>query len=398
MAKRNIFLRSIISLFLISSLIACTSPAGISGKIEGVGNEGVMVYLIKPENLQEVSASFFGKVIDSAEINSDGSFEFPNLSQINESELLEIAVQPSGRASNYLVEITDEKQSNYMPLVRQPREDLVVKAKIDEFQESFTIENPSKVNSAMLHLRDIKKRAFETYLQGKHWQVENGSQLLEKEHAILKYQNALIDFANNTEHLLPALVALRWVSPQNDYERVPEFLVYQCSRWKKKQPEHAWVKQLCQRSDPTTLPVLVGDVFPNLKLPLMSKDTVALKDVMGEKMTIIDLWASWCAPCRKENRDFLVPLWKEYHDQGLQIIAYGLETNESAWKTAADRDNANLWLQASDLKGDDAEFLKRIRVKTIPANFILDNKGVVVAKNLHGEALVTFIKTFMKKS
>jgi len=109
------------------------------------------------------------------------------------------------------------------------------------------------------------------------------------------------------------------------------------------------------------------------------------------------LWASWCAPCRKENREVLVPIWNEYHDQGLQIVAYGLESDESAWRAALERDGANRWNHASDLQGDDAPFLKKIRVRTIPANFILDDKGVVMAKNVHGKALMDLVKSYMKK-
>ena len=130
---------------------------------------------------------------------------------------------------------------------------------------------------------------------------------------------------------------------------------------------------------------------------MITKDTLSLKEQLGKKLTIIDLWASWCAPCRRENREVLVPIWKEYHNQGLHIIGYGLESDESAWKAAAERDGANRWFQASDLQGDDAPFLKKIRVRTIPANFILDDKGVVIAKNIHGEALIEWVKSYMKK-
>jgi hypothetical protein len=81
----------------------------------------------------------------------------------------------------------------------------------------------------------------------------------------------------------------------------------------------------------------------------------------------------------------------------LQIVAYGLESDSSAWKAAAERDGANRWLQASDLQGDDTPFLKKIRIQTIPANFILDDKGVVIAKNVHGKALMDWVKGYMKK-
>jgi len=172
-------------------------------------------------------------------------------------------------------------------------------------------------------------------------------------------------------------------------------LVSLCNKWKKIQPDHIWVKQLCDKCVPSNLPVLAGDIFPNFMLPMITKDTLSLKDQLGTKLTIIDLWASWCAPCRKENREVLVPIWNEYHDQGLQIVAYGLESDESVWREAAVHDGANRWLQASDLHGDDAPFLKKIRIQTIPANFILDNKGIVIAKNIHGKALMDLVKSYM---
>ena len=378
------------------TLIACHSPADISGTLEGLEKKNTKIYLIEPETLREVAASYFGKVIDSAVVNSDGSFEFHNVPKTKEPVLLELAVEPSGKAPNYL-QTDDPLRSNYMPILWQLGEPLQITAKMDEFQKSFSIEHPSEINKALLDLRDINQKAYQTYLKGKHWQIEDGSQLMEKEHAILQYQEKLIEFANNTQYLMPALVALRWVSPENDYERVPEFLVSQCNKWEKKQPDNPWVKQLCKESNPSNLPVLIGDVFPNFKFPMLTKDTLSLKDQLGNKLTIIDLWASWCAPCRKENREVLVPIWDEYHDQGLQIVAYALESDESTWRAAAERDGAHRWFQVSDLQGDDAPFLKKIRVRTIPANFILDDKGVVIAKNVHGKALMDFVKSYMIK-
>ena len=379
------------------TLIACQSPAYISGRLEGTGKNGLKIYLIEPGTLREVAASYFGKVIDSAVVNSDGKFEFRNLPATNRPVLLELAVQPSGKAPNYL-QTDDPVTSNYMPILWQPGKSIKIRANRDEFQKSFSIKHPSKINKALLKLRDISEEAYQTFLAGKHWQLEEGSQLLEKEHAVLQYRTALIKFADSIQYLMPALVALRWVSPENDYERVPEFLVRQCNKWKKEQPDHPWVKQLCNESNPADLPVLVGDTFPNLRFPLLTKDTLSLNGMLGKKLTVIDLWASWCAPCRIENREVLVPVWNEYHDQGLQIVAYALESDRSVWRKAAERDGANRWYQASDLKGDDAPFLKKIRVQTIPANFILNDKGVVIAKNVHGKALMDFVKRYMNEN
>jgi len=390
-------IKNLIGLILIVfTLIACQSPAYISGKLEGINKKDLKIYLIEPESLQEVAASYFGKVLDSAIINLEGRFEFHNVPLTKEPVLLELAIQLSGKSPNHL-QTDDPLMSNYMPIVWKLGELLEITANVEEFQNSFSMENPSEVNKALLDLRDINEKAYLNYLAGKHWEVEDGSQLLEKEHAILQYQTELIKFADSTPNFIPAMVALRWVSPENDYERVPEFLVRQCENWKKELPDHPWVQQLCKQSDPFNLPVLEGDVFPNLKLPMITKDTLYLKDLLGSKLTIIDLWASWCAPCRRENREILGPIWEDYHDQGLHIIAYGLESHISAWESAIERDGANRWLHASDLQGDDAPFLKKIRIQTIPANFILDAEGVVIAKNVHGKALMEFVKRYMEK-
>lgn len=389
--------KNTISLALLTlALIGCHSPAKISGRLEGVEKGNMKVYLIEPESLWDVAGSYFGTVIDSAILYSDGSFEFQNLPQTEEPVLLELAVQPAGNDPNYL-QTDDPLSSNYMPVLWQPGESLQITAQWDQFQSSFSMENPSEVNKALLDLRDINKNAYQTYLAGKEWEVEEGDQLLKKEDAILQYQTQLINFANSTQYLMPALVALRWVSPATDYERVPEFLVAQCNKWNELQPGNPWVEQLCTQSDPSNLPVLIGDEFPELAFPLLSKDTLSLGELLGNKLTIIDLWASWCAPCRIENRDVLLPVWDEYHDQGLQIIAVSLDSEESVWKAAAERDGANRWVQSSYLMGDDEPLLKQMRIQTIPANFILDDKGVVIAKNVHGSALSDFVKSYMEQ-
>jgi thiol-disulfide isomerase/thioredoxin len=376
-------------------LTACQSPASISGKISGTTDKEMNIYLIKPESLWDVGASYTGRIIDSAVVNPDGSFEFNNLQNIEEPALLEIAIQVSGKPPKYL-ETDDVAGSNYMPVFWNPKETLEITAKADEFQKTFSIKNPSKNNKVLLALRDINQKAYQTYLAGKQWNVEEAEELMDKEHSILQYQRELMAFADSTSNFIPAMLALRWISPELDYERVPEIMVRQCNKWIEELVDHPWLNQLCSQSNPDDLPVLVGDVFPNVKLPMITKDTVFINDLLGEKLTIIDLWASWCAPCRLENRNTLVPIWDEYHDQGLQIIAYGLESDEEVWRSAAEKDGANSWYQSSDLQGDDALFLQQIRIQTIPSNFILDDKGVILAKNVHGNELMDFVKEYLE--
>ena len=85
---------------------------------------------------------------------------------------------------------------------------------------------------------------------------------------------------------------------------------------------HPWLKQLCEEGVTSALPVLQGDIFPDLEFPLMSGDTLSINELLGERLTIIDLWASWCAPCRKENHEVLVPLLNQYHDHGEDLLGF----------------------------------------------------------------------------
>lgn len=373
---------------LFFSLISCNKP-DLSGTISGAPKPDATVYLINPKNMRGVAAAYFGQVIDSAVLDENGNFRFDHLPQTQEPVLLELAVKVPGMANNYL-ETDHPDAANYMPLVWQSGEKIKIDAQYGAFQKTFEMLSPSDVNKALLDLRTVYQNAYLKHIAQVATHV-NEHNLMEKEAALLRFQQELMAFAEQTPELLAAMVATRWASPEYNYERIPEFLVNQCAKWQKVQPEHPWVSELCAAAQPAQLPLLLGDVFPNVKLPLLDADTVYLNEILGSKLTLVDVWASWCAPCRKENREVLVPLWDAFHQKGLQIVAYGLEGDADSWRAAVIKDGANRWMQASDLLGDAPPFMKKLRIQTIPANYVLNEKGVVIAKNLHGKALTDFI-------
>ncbi|MCB9286556.1 MAG: TlpA family protein disulfide reductase [Lewinellaceae bacterium] len=388
-----------LSLFLLFLHTSCTEQALLSGKLELPPDNSwaSAVYLIQPRSLDEVAAGYAGQVIDSAAVQADGSFAFENLPDSPQPILLELAVQQKGERFANRLDNENPETDNYFPVIWKNGEQLEVAASAKNFQSSFSIRNPSPENAALLQLRDIRLEAYQQFLRGRDEEGHDAEQLLGEEKALLNYQQALMDFAENTDHLLPALTAIRWVSPEGDYERVPEFLVAQCGKWKGEYPGHPWVAQLCEKSSREQLPVLKGDQIPDFPLPMLSGDTVSLYQLLGERLTLLDLWASWCAPCRRENRDVLLPLWERHHDKGFQVIGYALDSSEKAWKGAIEKDGAGRWLHASHLQGDDAPLMEALRLQTIPANFLLDKEGRVVAKNLHGTELAKFVEEYLEE-
>ncbi|MGB4847255.1 MAG: TlpA disulfide reductase family protein [Saprospiraceae bacterium] len=350
------------------------------------------VYLIHPRNFSEIAANFLGQVIDSADIDADGNFAFQNLPAIQEKLLLQLVVQKSSnRYPNQLAD-TIPSEANYMPFILSKGNPVIIKADISAFQKSFVFSNTTNENSVLISLRDIRLNAFQKYLAEDVKEIQADSMLIEKENLYRTYINALMWFADTTTNIEAAMVAIRWISLNGDFERVPEFIKGQCQKWQRDRPENLFTVQLCHVADKNILPVMVGDLMPEFALPLITGDTVMLSKLLGQRLTIVDIWASWCAPCRKENRMVLTPLWSTYKDKGLQIIGYSIDNNASSWKSAVLKDGAS-WSHSSHLTGDATPFLEALRISTIPANFILDGGGKIIAKNLNGDALIEFVKS-----
>lgn len=137
------------------------------------------------------------------------------------------------------------------------------------------------------------------------------------------------------------------------------------------------------KNDPAAK-VEVGAKAPDFSAKNPEGKQISLKESMG-KVTIIDFWASWCGPCRGENPN-VVALYKEMHAKGLNIIGVSLDKDAAKWKEAIVKDGL-VWPQISNLKFWDEPIAKQYNVESIPATFILDAKGVIVARDLRGDAL-----------
>ncbi|MBT8324680.1 MAG: TlpA family protein disulfide reductase [Winogradskyella sp.] len=136
--------------------------------------------------------------------------------------------------------------------------------------------------------------------------------------------------------------------------------------------------------------VQIGKVAPSFSAPDPEGNMVSLEDVKG-KVTIIDFWAAWCGPCRRENPN-VVRVYNKYHDKGLEIIGVSLDGTRSqqdpkaSWLAAIEADKLT-WHHVSNLKHFAEPVAQLYNINSIPATFILDENGTIVAKNLRGMAL-----------
>ena len=139
--------------------------------------------------------------------------------------------------------------------------------------------------------------------------------------------------------------------------------------------------------------VQVGKVAPEFALPDTAGISVSLSDFRG-KYVLLDFWASWCPPCRRENPN-VVKAFNEYKDKNFTVVGISLDKDKSKWLKAIADDNLT-WTHLSDLKYWDSEIPALYGVRGIPANVLLGPDGVIIAKNITGEDLHKKLKEVIK--
>lgn len=131
----------------------------------------------------------------------------------------------------------------------------------------------------------------------------------------------------------------------------------------------------------------IGSPAPNFSAPTPQGKELALKDALG-KVTLVDFWAAWCRPCRMENPN-IVKVYNEYHDKGFNIIQVSLDRpgQKDKWIQAIEEDNLGQWNHVSNLMFWQDPIAAEYGIRAIPAAFLLDEDGKIIAKDLRGPAL-----------
>lgn len=131
-------------------------------------------------------------------------------------------------------------------------------------------------------------------------------------------------------------------------------------------------------------PAEVGQIAPDFEGPGPTGQLVKLQENLA-KITIVDFWASWCRPCRVENPN-LVKTYNKLKAKGLNVVGVSLDKSKASWVKAIEDDGLQ-WSHVSHLQHWNEPIAKAYQVRSIPATFILDQNGKILAKNLRGKAL-----------
>lgn len=146
--------------------------------------------------------------------------------------------------------------------------------------------------------------------------------------------------------------------------------------------------------------IKVGTKIEEISMPSLYGEMLSTEDLKG-KIVLIDIWASWCRPCRLENPN-LVQTYAQYHNQifknadGFEIYSISIDQDKLSWERAIKKDQLSWNYHVNDFKGWNSPIIEKFKIEGIPSNILIDKNGKVIATNLRGKELGKELEKLLK--
>jgi peroxiredoxin len=387
-------MKSILILFLTFTL-AFTACKDNSIKISGkINNQVKGEYLM----LQELKANSL-LTVDSLKLDEAGEFTFER----------EISVP-----TFYLLKSSDE---SFLTILTEPGENIKIEASYNKLGAPESLKGSDGTqkmidyNKALKNtidklsgLRDILNQNADSPEPEKVMAtIDSTAQTYLRE--INVYTKKHID--ENLTSLVSLVALYQQVAPQvyvlnpledlNYFVKVDSTLFSLYPESEPVQSLHEQVQELVDRiamEKGNTPPENKESAVQDISLPSPTGEIISLSSTRG-KVVLLDFWAAWCPPCRRENPN-LVMAYDKFKSRGFEIFQVSLDKTKEEWVRGIEQDNLGRWIHVSDLKYWNSSVVSQFNIRSIPYNMLLDRDGKVIASNLRGEELVKKLEEVIK--
>lgn len=363
--------KSIAILTVIALLTSCGREKN-NGNFELKGtfqnSKGEVIYLEKLAGQQPL-------VVDSASLNEKGEFEFLNYNP---------------KIGFYRIRVTPQ---NFAMLVLDSSDKVNVTGNISDLGNTYKVEGSAETK-LFLEYNDYSKRrdlrldslnkAFQLIMEVNKMdskRADSVSRIFEGPYnAIINASSEeMIKKIQDNSSMYSSLMAIQALDPDkysDIYKSLDAGLIAKYPNDKNVKMFHDMVKAMASTA--------IGNPAPEIDLPSPEGANIALSSLKG-KVVLIDFWASWCGPCRKEMPN-VVKAYAKYKSKGFEIFGVSLDQDKSKWVEAIQKDGIT-WPQVSDLKQWGSSVVQLYNIQGIPYTVLLDREGKILAKNLRGEEL-----------
>jgi thiol-disulfide isomerase/thioredoxin len=364
---------------LVLAISGCKKSAvQISGKLQNPV-KGVYIYL------NELKANEI-VLVDSLKIGEDGKFSFK---------------REAALPTFYLLKINN---NDFFTTLIEPGEKLRIESMYDSLNNPSFISGSKGTEKMVTYNKALRNTVSKLMSLNEIYSQNSGNPDMSKvvqslDSMAQKYLNEINIYTKkyidqNLKSMISLVALYQQVAP-NVYVLDPvrdiKYFVKVDSSLYSRYPESAPVKSLHEQVQAlisqagATALLKSGDEAPEISLPDADGKIVTLSSTRGN-IVLLDFWASWCGPCRKENPN-LVKAFNQYRGKGFRIFQVSLDKTKEEWLKGIKDDKLNQWIHVSDLKYWNSAVVSLYKIETIPFNLLLDSQGKIIATNLRGEDL-----------
>ena len=359
-------------LLVITILMAsCTSKPHyvIKGKIDGSDK---IVFLLKKRDAGKYIT------IDSA-VSSKGTFIIKG-GEVAYPQMVQLIAGKTGKGLSFYLENSEITISGSIDSISVAK---IEGSKTDAEYKSFTDSNKP--------LSDAYSKTYIEYQAAS--QSGNTARVAELEILVDSIQKEMTNLQKNFIKNNPASFVTPSILVNQSYEMEPaeiESMINSLDSTVAAVPQIIILKQRVE----VMKKVVVGQKAPDFTMNDVDGKPVTLSSKFGSKLLLIDFWAAWCGPCRRENPN-VVKVYNEFKKKGFDVFGVSLDQKKEDWVKAI-ADDKLTWTHVSDLQYWSNAAAKMYAVNSIPANFLLDETGTIIGKNLRGEDLYKKVKEVLE--